>query len=219
MDQFLPQFRPNEEAAIAPQFFMHEGIECVRVLKGGDSRNVPVFRAADVWDHGDFGTVITYADRWPDQYAQFKAGSQQTADGTPLEQAPFLNPSRIADLRALKVFSVEGLANFDDRYISRLGGNGYHLKEMAQDFLQQRAVSSPAAYAQENEALKARLAALEAQLGGGVKADPYATLSDNDLRERIKDLNNGKYPVGRPSRDVLVGMLKTLEDAAASEAA
>lgn len=218
MDQFLPQFRPGEEAAIAPQFFMHEGIECVRVLKGGDSRNVPVFRAADVWDHGDFGVDITYADRWPEQYAQFKAGSTQTADGTPLEQAPFLNPSRIADLRALKVFSVEGLANFDDRYISRLGGNGYHLKEMAQDFLQKRAVSSPDAYAAENTALRERLARLEAQIGGAAQAGPYDGLSDNDLRERIKDLNNGKYPVGRPSRDVLVGMLKTLEDAA-SEAA
>lgn len=217
MDQFLPQFRPGEEAAIAPQFFMHEGVECVRVLKGGDSRNVPVFRAADVWDHGDFGAALTYADRWPDQYAQFKAGSTQTADGTPLEQAPFLNPSRIADLRALKVFSVEGLAGFDDRYISRLGGNGYHLKEMAQEFLQKKALSSPTAYAQENDALKARLAALEAQLGAK-PADPYAALSDNDLRERIKDMNNGKYPVGRPSRDVLVGMLKTLEDAAATEA-
>lgn len=207
MDQFLPQFRPGEEAAIAPQFFMHEGVECVRVLKGGDSRNVPVFRAFDVWERGDFGADITYADRWPDQYAQFKEGATQTAHGTPLEQAPFLNPSRIADLRALKVFSVEGLAGFDDRYISRLGGNGYKLKEMAQEFLAKRAVSSPSAYAEENEALKARLAALEAQMG---VPEPYTHLSDEELKERIS-LATGSRPRGNPSRATLVGMLRDLE--------
>lgn len=205
MDQFLPQFRPGEEAAIAPQFFMHEGVECVRVLKGGDSRNVPVFRAADVWERGDFGADITYADRWPDQYAQFKEGSTQTAHGTPLEQAPFLNPSRIADLRNLKVFSVEGLASFDDRYISRLGGNGYHLKEMAQKFLVTHNVPK---FDPEKEELKARLAALEAQMGQ--PQDAYSNLSEEELKERIA-LATGSRPRGNPSRATLVGMLRDLE--------
>lgn len=207
MDQFLPQFRPEDEPSIAPQFFLHEGVECVRILKGGDSRTVSVFPVNEVWQRGDFGESITYADRFADQYAQFKAGTTQTANGTPLDMAPFLNPSRIADLRQMKVFTVEGLAGFDDRYISRLGGNGYKLKEMAQEFLAKRAVSSPSAYAEENEALKARLAALEAQMG---VPDQFSSLTDEELKERIS-LATGSRPRGNPSRATLVGMLRDLE--------
>lgn len=213
MDQFLPQFRPDESPAVVPQFFMHEGVECVRVLKGGDSRNTPVFRAEDVWERGEFGSDVTYAERWAEQYAQFKAGSQQTAGGTPLEAAPFLNPSRIDDLRKLKVFSLEGLANFDDRHISRLGGHGYQLKEMAQKFLEERAFSDVTALAARNQELEARLAALETSLGGNSQEpDVYQHLSDEQIKERIFDLQ-GSRPRGNPARATLVSMLRTLEEA------
>lgn len=211
-DPFLPAFKANEEAAISPQFFMHEGVECVRVLKAGDSRSIPVFRAEDEFARGEYGETLTYAERWPDQYEQFKQGATQTANGTPLDRAPFLNPSRIADLRALKVFSIEGLAQFPDNHISRLGGNGYKLKELAQEFLLARTMPMPA-LTEEVEAMRAELAALRAasQVEAHAQPEPYTHLEDDEIRERIKSLNNGKYPVGRPSREVLVGMLRELE--------
>ena len=204
MDPFLPTFKANEEAAISPQFFLHEGEECVRVLKAGDSRSIPVFRAVDVCGRGEFGEEVTYADRWPDQYAQFKQGSSQTANGTPLEQAPFLNPSRIADLRALKIFSVEGLAQFDDRYISRLGGHGYRLKELAQEFLA-KGFNIPAIDLQKQIAeLTARLAMVEASPAAAVIDADMRT--DEELKQAIAD-KFGQRPRGNPSRQTLLSML------------
>lgn len=208
MDPFLPAFSSREEFAVIPQFFLHEGEECVRVVIGGNSRFAPVFRAEDFWQRGEFGQELYYKDRWPEQYRQFKDGSAQTAGGTALEEAPFLNESRIRDLRALKVFSVEGLASFDDRYITRLGGHGYRLKELAQEFINNRAQNGGVnRLSEENEVLKARLAALEARMGTLPVAD-----DDNvkALKEEIKGLT-GSYPRGNPSAETLKAILADLK--------
>lgn len=204
MDQFLPKFRPNEEATVVPQFFMHEGIECVRVLKAGDSRSIPVFRADDMWPQDEYPEVITYKERFESQYKQFKDGLNQTANGTPLEKAPFLNPSRIADLRREKVFSIESLAQFDDRYIYKLGGNGYKLKELAQEFLQNQTGLNL------ND-MQAEIARLRAQIEGQQKPDPYEGVSDDQLKDRIAAIA-GKRPSGNPKRETLIQMLNDLSE-------
>lgn len=218
-DVFLKAFKANENHAVVPQFFNHEGEVCVRVLLGGNSRFAPVYRAKDFYDRDEFGQDVTYADRWPDQYQQFLAGAAQTADGTPLEQAPFLNESRIRDLRHLKVFSIEGLASFDDRYISRLGGNGYKLKELAQEFLQQKAGSPDISrLSSENEQLRAMMEQMQAQIANLQTtpaasindADDYRQWSDDQVRESIKEIT-GRYPNGQPKRETLIRMLIELK--------
>ena len=56
---------------------------------------------------------ITYAERFPHQYQQFKAQAAQTKSGTPLDYAPFLTEARRAELRAQNVYTVEQLAAID----------------------------------------------------------------------------------------------------------
>lgn len=211
----LPSFQQtaaayNHEPALAPLFFVHEGIECVKVLKAGDTRQISVFPADSQYDTNEFGEPMTYAERWPYQYAQFKDGNKQTATGTPLTDAPFLNPSRIDDLNKLKVFTLEGLATFDDRYISRMGGNGYKLKTMAQEFLAKKSLPAMdvdvAALVKQN----AELMALLDQRTSGEPEDPYVGKSDDDLRDMI-ELASGARPDGRRSRKTLIGMLGDLE--------
>jgi hypothetical protein len=211
----LPSFQQtaaayNHEPALAPLFFVHEGIECVKVLKAGDTRQISVFPADSQYDTNEFGEPLTYAERWPYQYAQFKDGNKQTATGTPLTDAPFLNPSRIDDLNKLKVFTLEGLATFDDRYISRMGGNGYKLKTMAQEFLAKKSLPAMdvdvAALVKQN----AELMALLDQRTSGDAEDPYEGKSDDDLRDMI-ELASGARPDGRRSRKTLIGMLGDLE--------
>lgn len=196
----------NHEPSLAPLFFMHEGIECVKVMKAGDSRTISVFPADSTYDVNEFGEPMTYAERWPNQYAQFKNNSTQVADGTPLSEAPFLNPSRINDLNAIKVFTLEALANYDDRYISRMGGNGYRLKTMAQEFLEKRAAMGGG---EDVEALKARIAALEAQQQAP-KSDPYEGVSDEELKARIKEAT-GSHVRGPVKRETLTSMMRDLE--------
>lgn len=216
-DPFLPAFKSGEGAAVAPQFFYHEGEECVKVLIGGNSRFIPVFPAHEVWAQGDYGETQTYAERWPEQYRQFKEGSAQTAGGTPLEDAPFLDASRINDLRALKIFSIEGLAQFDDRSIFKLGGNGYRLKELAQEYLAKHASGTPSALQAQIDRMAAELAALK---GGatGAPALPNEFMAADDPRtdEELKEAiaaKHGSRPRGQPSRATLLNMLA--QDAAA----
>lgn len=213
----LPTFQQtaaayNHEPALAPLFFMHEGMECVKVLKAGDSRTVSVFPANSQYDTNDFGEPLTYAERWPYQYAQFKDGNKQTANGTALTEAPFLNPSRIADLNALKVFTLEALATFDDRYISRMGGNGYNLKVLAQEFLAKRSLPAMdvdvAALVKQNAEL---MAMLNSQQNTPASPEPYSHLSDAEIKEKVKELSGRGVP-GQPSRATLIGMLRDLED-------
>lgn len=207
-DPYLPKFNSREQLAVVPFFFLHEGEECVKIQIAGDTRFSPVFRADDMWTR-DGLEEITYSQRWPDQYAQFKGAQTQVADGTPLESAAFLNPSRIAELRQLKVYSVEALANLDDRNIPRLGGKGYELKAMAREFLESKA--SNAANDKVAE-MQRELAELRTRLEGqSVSQSPEGEYTR--LREEIK-LKTGSYPRGNPSLETLTRLVAELNEAA-----
>ena len=209
MDPFLPKFNSKEQSSVVPFFFKHEGEDCVRVQIAGETRFGPVFRANDLWVR-DGLEEITYAMRWAEQYAQFKDGLTQTADGTALEEAPFLNPSRIAELRQLKVYSVESLASLDDRNIPRLGGKGYELKSLAQQYLQKR--QETGANDKVNE-MQREIAELRAMLSAQI-VQPVSNEGEyTRLREDIK-AKTGKYPVGNPSLETLQRISSELNEAA-----
>ena len=213
-DPTLPRFNPNEQAAVVPFFFTHEGEECVKVQIAGETRFAPVFRAHDMYER-DGLQEFTYAERWPEQYAAFKNGLTQVADGTSLDEAPFLNPSRIADLRQLKIYSVESLASIDDRNIARLGGKGYELKSMAREWLSKRMQNGSDNKIAE---LEAKLAALTASMGTPntfppQNADVFVGERDEYamLKEQIK-AKTGSYPRGVPGIDTLRRMIAELDE-------
>jgi len=238
-DPTLPRFNSREQMAVVPFFFMHEGEECVKVQIAGETRFAPVYRAQDMWER-DGLQEITYAERWPEQYRQFKEGSAQIADGTSLEEAPFLNPSRIGELRALKIYSIESLANLDDRNIPRLGGKGYELKEMAQQYLHKRQqTGAESKFAQ----MQAQIEALQAALANtvpstaGTRVDKAEWEKEADRKEaeidamlqrqaadreaaaegeytRLKEdikAKTGSYPRGNPSIETLRRIVSELD--------
>lgn len=215
-DPTLPRFNPNENSAVVPFFFMHEGEECVKIQIAGETRFTPVYRANDMWER-DGLQEITYAERWPEQYAQFKNGAAQVADGTALDNAPFLNPSRIADLRNLKIYSIEALASIDDRNIQRLGGKGYELKAMAAKWLAERmqrgSDNKIAEMAAQIEALKAmvdskpRVSLEELQI---LSQEEPTTEEYAAIKEQIK-VKTGSYPRGNPSLSTLKRLLSELD--------
>jgi hypothetical protein len=72
---------------------------------------------------------ITYAERWPRQYQQFKAKTAQTKEGTPLDYLPFLTEGKRAELRALSIYTAEALAEQDGQPLKNLGMGGRDLKK------------------------------------------------------------------------------------------
>lgn len=101
--------------------------------------------------------------RFPRQYAAWKSGAEQeTAGGWPLEKWPEMDVAQIEELRTKGVRTVEQFAGMSDANLSKLGPGWRPLRQAAQDFLEAAKSAAPLTrLREENEALKARLEALE----------------------------------------------------------
>ena len=193
-------------------------VEMVEIRIAGDRNFNPHFPAHEMHvRQGD--EEVTYAMRWPDEYARFKNEETQVASGTPLEELTFLSAARRSELKALKIYTAEALAGLEGPNLKVLAGEGYKLKEQAQAYLDRaNSFSGVSAIAAENAALRERLAALEARSPAPepvVSTDPYEGLTDDELKDRIENLV-GTRPKGNPNRATLTRML---DDTQAQEAA
>jgi hypothetical protein len=156
----------------------------------------------------------SYAERFARQYQQFKARQQQTIQGTPLDYATFLTDARRAELRAMNVYTMEQLAAVDGQELKNLGPNGrdyknrsieyladskgkVHDMQLAADLDAEKARN--AVLAEDNEALKTRLA----QLANG--DGQFAAMSDEQVRAYITT-HTGHAPQGNLSRKMLLQM-------------
>jgi hypothetical protein len=103
------------------------------------------------------------------KYSEWKAGQLESAGGTPLENFPFLftKPSLIAELKYRHIHTVEQLAALSDTGKQQIMG-GHELCQKAADW-----IASTAAGAADSEKaeMKAKMAAMEAQLAA-LTADP-----------------------------------------------
>jgi hypothetical protein len=139
-------------------------------LRYPGSRNVGVYPATSFshWavDPATGEQVkVTYAERFPRQYQQFKMMATQTKAGTPLTHAPFLTEARRAEFRALNIYTVEQLANIDGIELKNLGSGGRDLKNKAIEYLNDaKNNSGTTQLAAELEALRARNEMLEEDL-------------------------------------------------------
>lgn len=158
-------------------------------------------------------TPISYAERFPKQYAQFKAKLAQTKSGTPLDFATFLTEGQRASLRAMNVYTIEQLAEVDGQELKNLGPASREHKNAAIAFIEEsRAGASNKQMAAELEALRARNAVLEedAKLlrsrGVAPRAeDEFADMTPEQLRDYIAT-HTGQMPVGNPNPKTLMRM-------------
>lgn len=202
-------------------------IEAVEVRFAGSRLYSPVFPVDAQWRR-EGHKVITYAERWADQYRAFLEGSEQKAAGTPLEMLqPYgITPSQLSLCRTLKIYSIEALHHLEGTELKSLQMNANPLKEMARRYMADRAAG--AASSSEIEDLKRQIAELkaaqsiplkeasQAEIDAAVEAadDEYAALTDDELKDRIADLTGTGRPRGNPSRQTLVQSLSELEGAA-----
>lgn len=103
--------------------------------------------------------------RFPQQYAAFKANQTQTPIGTPLESWGVIDESRCYELKALKIFTVEQVAEASDQTLQVMGPDARNLREKARGYLTVKERAAQASIVEEeNAALKARLAAIEERI-------------------------------------------------------
>lgn len=169
------------------------------------------------------GRIITWAERYKDQYAAFLTGAEQQAEGTPLEELlPYgISQAQLSICRALNIYSIEQLAHIEGAGIKRLGIHGNDLKPMAQRYLEAR--REGANQQSEINELKRQLAEIRGEASDEplsnvmLEQEPelpsgYEDMSDDQLKEEIAKLV-GSRPRGNPSRATLITNLEELKAA------
>lgn len=191
-------------------------MEAVEVRFAGSKLYSPVFPTDAMWKR-DGHKIVTYAERWADQYRDFLAGNDQRAAGTPLEMLkPYgISDSQLSLCRALKIYSIEALHQLEGPNLKSLQMNANPLKEMARSYMADR--SSGASASSEIEELRRQIEELTAAQTIPVKeATPaeietaiavadadYEAMSDDALKAFIK-AKTGQAPRGTPGHDWLV---------------
>jgi hypothetical protein len=107
---------------------------------------------------------VSYAQVYHRHYEAFKSGEAAVGEGTPIDELPFIDSARRAELKALHIHTAEALAGLEGINLSRLGMFGRELKEKAAAYIATAKDSAHAtALAAQNAELRQRLEALEAK--------------------------------------------------------
>lgn len=133
--------QPNQSSGgVFPIFKIRAVQNKPRSLEAGR----PIFEDVewvDIHIAGDNKTVVSkkvtneHRQRWPEHYAQFKAGNENPIVGTPLEQWPVLSASKVAELKAMNIRTVEDLSALTDSQIQNIGMGGRELVAQASAFI------------------------------------------------------------------------------------
>lgn len=183
-------------------------------LRFAGSRNVYVFKATEQshWENDESGQrIVTYAERFPVQYRQFRSREHQTKSGTPLDYLPFLTDARRAEMRALNIYTAEALAGVDGAELKNLGPQGREFKNQAIEFLANS--DDNARLTQMQQRIDELLAKQEtlAQDLAAAKANPpkptFDDMTDEQLRAHIKSIT-GIEPKGNLPRKTLIRMIE-----------
>ncbi len=206
-----------------------EEVEMVKIQIVGDPKNSLIAPAQSASRrHPETGEAWTYAEQYPEHYRYFRDHlDQSAADGTPLSEAPWLSAAQRAELKALKITTIEGLAGLDGTPLSRIGMGGRELKNKAQAWLDAAAGNAPVARMVEELAsrdaiiaqLQADMAALMAGTVAPVKSEPepdagdspFEAWDDEDIKNWIKD-QTGNRPLGNPAHKTLVARADEIND-------
>lgn len=221
----------NVHASEKAGYAVMEAKEVVEVRFAGSRNYSPVFPSDAQWRR-EGNRSITYAERWADQYRDFKEGNPQEAMGTPLEmlRPHGITPELISLCRAMKIYSIEALHALEGQGLKSLGMNANRLEDAAREFMSERLTSSAAM--SEIEKLRERIAELEASGSKvevpAVEATPaeqdaaldvadkaFTDMSDDEIKTEIAELA-GSRPRGTPTRETLENSLRELREAKAA---
>lgn len=165
--RFYTAAKENKRKSVEAGRPVYDDIEMVEFRIAGDPKTVHVAPAHDQSSVREQGSNrrLTYAQLHSGPYEAFKRGQEYIGSGTPLKELTFLSEGKRKELQALNVHTCEQLAALDGSNLARLGMGGRSLKTQAQAYLDKASGSGAVSrIAQENEDLKARLAALEAMM-------------------------------------------------------
>lgn len=212
---------------------IYDDVEKVRIRLAGDPKSVLVAPAHSASSMRDPQTNerLTYAQLHRGPYEAFKRNEAYIGTGTPLSELTFLTASKRKELAGMNIHTAEALAGLDGANLSRLGMGGRELKTQAEAWIAKATGSAGISkLAAENDALKARLDAMEAMMAGNAPAkdvpavklsdvvSPFSDWDDDTIRAWIVE-QGGENPHHKCSHDTLVAKADELNAALAAQKA
>ncbi|MDB5280914.1 MAG: hypothetical protein JWR61_5869 [Ferruginibacter sp.] len=199
-NQIVARFRihtkQDKAASLKAGRPMFKDTEVVEIRYAGERGKVSVFPAHENDPNATReaakagGEALTYAQVYAAQYRQFKDQVEQTAPGTPLEEAPFLTQARRSELKALNVRTVEALSALDGKNLKALGMDGRELKNQATAYLAKANdtadVTALAATVAAQQRQIADMQALLEEANGRAPAMP-AVVEDEEISEEAPE--------------------------------
>lgn len=210
--EFYTEAVKNEVKTHANGYGTYEDVDMIKILVPADKQLTIIAPALSTCNMD--GEIVTYADRFPDDYERFKAGKGMAISGMPLKEAPFLGLSEIKTLNSLNIFSVEQLADLGGQALKNVGMSGRKWQQQAVAFLEKaRGARDDMAQAAEIASLKEQLEEMRATMAA--QADAGASNDDSKaaLKDQIEELT-GVRPRGNPSLETLERMLQEAREAA-----
>ena len=207
--EFFTEARQNKRKSDEAGRPVFDDVEKVRIRWVGDRGRVLVAPAHQPSYYSrEHSRHISYAERFPRVYEEWKRTQDNAEPGTPLAVLPHIPESRLAELKSQNVRTVENLAALADRTLTKLGPGFRELREQAQAYLDR--ITDDAATAK----LEARIRELEAMLTTPEEpkvGDRFDAMSDDDLRDFIAE-RTGQTPRKNAARDKLLGAARECAD-------
>lgn len=151
--------------------------ERVQIIQPGNP-NSPVMLVND--DH---------RQKWPEQYARFRAGEEHTVDGTPIDNWPALKKVHVLELKAKGIFTIEQCAGLSDPACQTLGMGGTAIRSMAKAYLDDaEAIALVTMAVDQRDKAEALAATLQRQL------DELTPLV-NQMHTELMALKNAPSPI------------------------
>ena len=174
---------------ITPVFFLEPIVNPKKTAEAGrpicdDMERVRLFVAGDPYNQVVHPVDHAMRERFPEAYRAFKEKREMHIEGTPIRQWALCTPANIAEFEAIKIFSVEGLAQIPDSTLQRVMGLR-EWREKAKAWLATAKDGAAAVkYAEENVRLNDEIGELKRQLA--------------ELGAQVAALSQVKRGPGRP---------------------
>jgi hypothetical protein len=207
----LPSDENNADSRLQVKFYKRPVQQEQETLEAGR----PIYKEFDfvhICVAGDTLTEIdTYAlnshkTRFPIQWARYqnRIGSEdQEVVGTPVSEWPLVSKSQAEELRAMKFYTVESIANASDQQITRMGmaagQSPYSFRDKAKSFLNLAQKSSEVdKREQEINELRQENARIKAE------TDEKLALMQTQMEQILAAVGEKKTRTRKPKEEVIV---------------
>lgn len=198
----------DKDGSIAAGYRRTKDVDMVHIMQPG-GRDVyekeAVAWLASIRNKMLSGAHDAFPQEWIDgfdrMYDAWKRGLEAPLNGTSVREWSYLSPAQAENLIAIRVQTIEDVANMTEEAMGRFGMGGRDLREKARQWVQGREIAD--ATMKENVELRRQLSELNARISAMESPDGAPSGDEIDALRKTYVEKFGKPPHHRKNADTL----------------